>query len=341
MSLEDLSLDDLRRLSERLASIVSAGAQLESAGLEPRFDLTPAHPMRITLGAVMPPATRPDFPTWLMAQPKSTEAAPPSLVPEPVDAPLVRGEAAEGAPISAEPSRSAEVAASPGAVTVEAQAESGGRSEAAPAPAAPVPGSASALAGQWQAPMWTAEEDERLIALVVAGVTKEGLTKAAAISEAAVELGRTNAAAKFRCDTKLKDRLKAALAEAALLQAQTETPAIPEAAKVDLGQGEPAVGGNSSAAVKPNDPLMAHLCGMTEKGGWSLARDLDLMELSCAGLSAADIAREIQMPDAAVKPRFDALTGLHDDEVTGKKARRWSREEVLGALLIMAGRVAA
>lgn len=375
MPLNALTLDDLRKLNDTVTSLVIAGFRLEQGGLAPIFDLTPGQPMRITLQAKMP-ATRAaapcpypesydrgeccggyctmpgvddetevsvvDLPSFL--KPRSTEAAPPAVGAEPVDPLPALGEVAGGGPVSAEPSRSAEaVAETPRAeAKVEAKAESGGGEElAAPeAPAAPAPGSASAMAATWQAPMWTPEEDARLIDLVVKGMTEHGLSRNRAMMEAARELGRAAEGVKFRCYNKLKARIDAALTEAARRQAQTETPAA-EARPVPEAEGDAAAVESTTAAVQDDDALTAHLRGMTDKGGWSLRRDLDLMDFSCQGWPAADIAREINMPDAAIKPRFDALTGLHDDEATGKKARRWTREEVLGALLVMAGKAEA
>lgn len=349
VSLNDLTLDDLRKLSDLLTSIAVAGFRLEQDGLTPRFDLTPGMPIRITLGAVMPVATRPEFGDWLKSQrpiddsgmmdaiiPLTPEAARPEPAPVPEEAPTVDAPGPPvGAAISAEPSDDADVSRHlPHVATAsEAKAESGGGAVMAAAmpSAAPVPGSASALAAVSGQKMWTAEEDQQLIGFVVSGVQKEGLSKAAAIREAAIEIGRTTAATQFRYDTKLKERLKAKLDEAATTQAQSETPEIPEAAKVDPGQGDAAVGGQTPAAVQPDD-LAAHLRGMTDKGGWSLQRDTDLMELSIAGWPAGDIALELRMQASAIKPRFDALTGLHDDEATGKKVRRWTREQVLEAL---------
>lgn len=360
MPLNDLTLDDLRKLSDWLVSIAHSGFRLEQDGLAPRFDLTPGMPIRVTLGAVMPPATRPDFGAWLAQQathptesaaedlpsflkPRPMEAAPPAVGAEPVDPPPALGEVAGGGPISAEPSRSAEVAVSPGATKAEAQAESGGGQAVAAAepPAAPVPGSASALAaqaGQW-AGAWTEAQDDTLIE-AIATAQIYGTPKVDAITTAAIALGRSFKAVEQR-SYRIGGKIKAEVARRAMQQAQNEAPEIPAAQPSPSADGDSAVGGHSPAAVQNGDPLIAHLRGLTNKGGWSLARDLELLELSCNGWPAADIAREIQMPDAAVKPRFDALTGLHDDEVTGKKARRWTREEVLGALLIMAGKAAA
>lgn len=339
--LSDLSLDDLRGLNDRLTGLVTAGFRLEQGGLAPRFDLTPGMPIRITLGAVMPSVDRPSFGEWVAAQPHSTEAASQPAdaqadaaadlrQPEPVDAPLALGEVAEGAPVSAEQS------------APQGAAESGGGQAVAAAhpPAAPAPGSASAMAaqaGQW-AGAWTDAQDAVVVdAMATAQIA--GTPKADALHLVASKLGRSFKAVEQRA-YRIGGKIRAEAVRRATVQAQTETPEIP-AATPSLGQGDAAVGGHSPAAVQSADPLTTHLRGMTDKGGWSLARDLELMELSCEGWQPNEIALQLTMQANAIKPRFDALTGLHDDPVTGKKARRWTREEVLGALLVMAGKVAA
>lgn len=118
--------------------------------------------------------------------------------------------------------------------------------------AAPVPGSASALASSTLGGMWTEEEEERLIGLVVAGMTHAALPKTEAIRGAALQLDRGFEGTKSRCYGKLKVRLDAAISAAAMAQAQTE---IPEAATVDPGQGGAAAGGDEQAAVQPPEPL--------------------------------------------------------------------------------------
>lgn len=138
----------------------------------------------------------------------------------------------------------------------EAEAESGGGAVMAAAipPAAPAPGSASALAesGGWAKVLWTEAEDDRLVALIVGMVTTQGLTKSAALPLAAAELGRPVAGTEFRANRKLKDRINLAIQAAALRQAQTETPEIPEAAAGAPGQGDAAAVGGTPAAVQPS-----------------------------------------------------------------------------------------
>jgi hypothetical protein len=257
----------------------------------------------------------------------------------------------------------------------EAQADSGGGVAVAAADSAPA---ATHERTFTRGPDWTAEEDERLIERVVRGVGR-GATKKAAMISAAHELGRPEAATQFRCHHKLKARIDAALTAAAMHQAQTETPEIPggpaPANATDgptASAGNTAVGGHSPAAVQddvqaamdaiddqvqvagqlaaianeiksplpmPNDPITAYLIGLTDKGGWTVERDLELMELSIAGWQPNEIALQLQMQANAVKPRFDTLTGLHED-TTGKKVRRFTREDVFAALTRLAGKAA-
>jgi hypothetical protein len=192
-----------------------------------------------------------------------------------------------------------------------------------------VPGSASALAAstlQW-AGAWTEEEDVNLID-VLASAQVAGTPKADALRDLGAKLGRTARAVEQRA-YRIAGKIKAEVARRAMSEAQTETPAAPGAAP---GQRETEIAVEADRA----DDLTAHIRGMTDQGGWSLQRDTDLMELSIAGWPAGDIALEIDMPASAIRPRFDALTGLHDDEATGKKLRRWTREQVLEALEAMA-----
>lgn len=249
--LNDLDLADLRRLAQCLADLATAGDALQRCGFGPRFDLTPGAPMRITTTAVMPAALNPDLIKLV-----STEAAPISVpVPAPVEPPPALGEGTGGDPVSAEPSRTDDDGDPPQvAASSEAKAESGGGPVMAAAMplAAPVPGSASALASSTLGGMWTEEEEERLIGLVVAGMTHAALPKTEAIRGAALQLDRGFEGTKSRCYGKLKVRLDAAISAAAMAQAQTE---IPEAATVDPGQGGAAAGGDDQAAVQPPELL--------------------------------------------------------------------------------------
>lgn len=377
MPLNDLSLEQLTKLADDLKSLAKVGQSL--APLNPIFDLTPGQPTRITLDPVMPDvaksspvqeflANRGEYLARKQAerfiQPPSIEAAQPEPAPEPVDAPSTAGEGVEGAPISAEPSRSDDDPAPPPAgaeatppplveaASDEGKAESGGGSEvAAPAPAAPVPGSASALAASAAkyAP-WTDDEDHRLVALVVSGVVGLGLTKTAAINAAAREMGRPETGTVWRCKNKLATRLDSAIAEAVAAKADAEallTPS-PEAARQDAPQpqadvqgesAEPPVGDAPALVPEPGagapthvaNPILAHIMTLPTKGGWTLERDLELMELSIQGWQPNEIALQLQIQASLIRPRFDLLTGLYED-ANDKKVRRFRREDVFEAL---------
>ena len=380
MPLNDLSLDELCCLSDAIQGLRSAGETLVSHGLTPRFYLNPGWSMGIWTDARMPvdvaeamagPWSDPAFP--------STEAAQPEPAPEPEETPpAVEGQAGgtlsydqedeidERAFSSAAPSRPEGAIPAP----TGAEADSGGGQ----AVAAAEPPAAQAAAGTHQrgfqaGPSWTAEEDDRLIAILV-NLVRLGETKKAAIAIAARDLGRPEAGTAFRCHHKLKPRIDAALTAAAMHQAQTE-PAAPEipaspALAVMAEDGPTASDGDAAGEVrslpaappiederaeaapvkawhKPEhiaDPVTAHLMALTDKGGWTVERDHELMELSIAGWHPNEIGLQLQMQANAIKPRFDALTGQYEDPETGKKVRRFTREDVYAALSRLAGKAA-
>lgn len=319
-------------------------APTEAAPPEPALDPVdaPLVPGEVTEGA----------PISADAQSSSDDAAaPPPTAPEASPPPLAK-------------------AASP-----EGEAESGGGQVVAAAepPAAPVPGSASALAAStlnsFGQSAWTEAEDTRLVALVVAGIVGLGLTKTAAMRAAAEELARPEAGTAFRCHTKLKARLADALAAAQAAKAEAEEllavqrdieradrPAFIVAhgseatlpPDLDARSREAAIAHGNLYPAEPvldrpasfiADPVTAWLMGLTDKGGWTLDRDLELMELSIAGWAPNEIALQLQMQANAIKPRFDTLTGLYQDD-DGKKARRFTREDVYAALQRLAGKAA-
>ncbi len=401
MPLNDLTLEELENLATHLADLAHAGGILTAVQLHPRFHLTPGEPMRITLGKEMPALSAPTPVKTFLAHhaddlgrqlaeyltTPSIEAAPDltqsgdvgARPPEPLDAPSITGEGIEGAPISADAcSRSDDVASPPPEASPpppgepaipqadtsdEGKAESGGGTvmAAAQPPAVPIPGSASALAASSDRTLWTPEEDDRLVALIVEMVTVQGLTKSAALPLAATELGRPVPGTEFRANRKLKDRINGAIFAAATRQAQTETPeardrlseAVADRPAFVVAQGteatlppdidarsrEVAINHGNHPASFTADPVTTHLMALTDKGGWTLDRDLELMELSIAGWHQNEIALQLQMQANAIRPRFDTLTGLHED-ASGKKVRRFTREDVCAALTRLAGKAA-
>lgn len=152
------------------------------------------------------------------------------------------------------------------------------------------------------APRWTEEEDERAIAMRVAG---------AKIADIAAALGRTVNATTFRLYNVLKPRLAAAL------DACSVEP--PPAAAFEPPPGEPAGEPRPEPAVPD---LEAHLDARPMAGGWTDARDAELLRLAWLGWGIDDIAVELAIDRSAIKNRFAALT---DD-------RRFARDDVRAAL---------
>lgn len=297
-------------------------------------------------------------------QTPSTEAAPtPTRAPEPVDPPPAAEGPVGGDPIASAPEQSvtgqpetippaASPQNDPEPVARAAEASGGGTgySSGSTPPAA----THQASFGQT---MWSEEEDHLLVSLVVAGVVGLGLTKTAAIGAAARELGRPEAGTAFRAHHKLKDRLAAATAEA--VKAKEEAKALltqfppgarqdapPPQAEVQGKSAEPSKGDAPAPVPDPGagapvkawnnpehvaDPIAAHIMTLPTKGGWTLERDLELMELSIEGWQPNEIALQLKIQSSLIKPRFDLLTGLYED-ADGKKVRRFKREDVLAAL---------
>ena len=405
MPLNDLSLEDLSALQKTVSVLVLMGRGLEESGLlAPRFDLTPGEAVTITTSFRMPaiesrkvkiewrqyepaPIDEEELPTSIKAvlsendndlppaepgatfrldEPPSTEAAPPEPALVPVEPPAATD--AGGTP-SAAPGRPGEAASPPPEVADPGGvADSGGGQQVMAVATPPAATHERAFSGVTP---WTPEEDARLIALVVSGVTRLGLTKGSAIKSAAHELGRPERGTIFRCHHKLKDRLNAAIGAAFADRdppwdepEPTPIPVGPALATTTDGttasDGDAAAGGHSPAAVQDDDnpyglnvdklrrarallqqadairqheanDLTAHLMALPDKNGWTLQRDLELMELSIEGWQPQHIALQLGVQDNQIKPRFDALTGLHQDE-NGKKVRRFTREIVVEAL---------
>ena len=302
----------------------------------------------------------------------STEAAQPEPALEPVDAPLAAGDSAGGAPISADAhSRSDDVASPPpeasppppgepaipqADTSIEGTAESGGGAVMAATPPA------ATHQEKLLPATWSEDEDTRLVAGIVAAMVGQGLIKSAAIRAMAAQLGRPEQGTAFRVHHKLKARLDDALAAAQTAKAEAEALLAKSPATEPTGtaQWDAAVGGDTPAAVQDEpdldarsreaatahgngpasftaDPVTAHLMALTDKGGWTVERDHELMELSIAGWHPNEIALQLQMQASAIKPRFDALTGQYTDD-SGKKARRFTREDVYAALTRLAGK---
>lgn len=206
---------------------------------------------------------------------------------------------------------------------------------------------------------WSAEEDDKLVALVARYIL-QGQPKGQAISVAAHELGRPFEGTGFRIRSKLADRLTAEIdrlradALADLIQTHQSDPAPQPVAEEAAGNNvsltpaadqpadahppvptsadDPADGAAVSPAPSATlSPIEAHLHGLPRKGGWTMERDHELLELICAGWAMPEISAEMAIQAGDVKARFDLLSGLHRN-AEDKMVRRWTRDELLAAL---------
>lgn len=362
MSLNNLTLNQLRELALTLGNLEIAGSTLGASGLEPVFDLTPGQQAVMRLPYQMPsvdgliigkgmrdwisgavagkyddlPLRKPNFGTG--QKPSTNTALDPAEavpvdsapvphptgahieIPEPSPAPSRTDDAGGHSPLPVEP-LAADV------ITGEAGDGGAGKqhpvtpsiaepiAEVTPAVAAEAekPGILAATPASLRPAQWTAEEDAQIVADVVENI-KSGLSKNAAIAKAAEKLGRPYEGTRFRLNTKLAGALDVALARAAQAQAKAPTP-------------KPATTPNAAAL----DALEFHLAHLTRTDGWTMARDIELLELTINGWDIPSIAMEMQVDSREIKARFDLLTGLYTD-AQDKKARRFKREDVLAAL---------
>lgn len=354
MSLQNLTLEQLNEMADVVATLCRVGNDLVASGITPTFDLSPGQAVAIRLDAVMPQAASQHDDT------PSPEAAQPEPAPAPEETPLAAGDTAGGAPIPSATEQSApglpetatpaasEPQDDPHPVALVAEGSGGGVAygSGSTPPAAPAATPAPATHQDKLLPAtWTDAEDARLIEIVVTRV-RIGETKKAAIAKAASELGRPEAGTAFRAHHKLKARIDAALTAAAMEQAATE-PLEDKPFPVQegaAGEGATPPAAQTLAPVSfAADEVTSHLMALPEKGvfggGWTVERDHELMELSIAGWQPNEIAVQLQVQTNAIKPRFDALTGLYED-ATGKKIRRFTREAVFAALSRLAGKAA-
>lgn len=352
MPLNDLSLEELIEMADVAATLCRVGNDLVANGITPTFDLSPGQAVAIRLDAVMPDAPAQKI-EWRLANyahdnTPSPEDAQPEPAPAPEETPLAAGDTASGAPIPSTTEQSAaglpeptppaasEPQDDPQPVAAVAEGSGGGAAYGSGS----IP-PAAAHQDKLLPAIWTDAEDARLIEIVVTRI-RIGETKKAAIAMAASELGRPEAGTAFRAHHKLKARIDAALTAAAMEQAATE-PLEDNPFPVQEGAaGE----GTTPSAAQPlapvsfaADEVTSHLMALPDKGGWTVERDHELMELSIAGWQPNEIALQLQVQANLVKPRFDALTGLYEDP-TGKKIRRFTREAVFAALSRLAGKAA-
>lgn len=82
----------------------------------------------------------------------------------------------------------------------------------------------------------------------------------------------------------------------------------------------------------PKDPLTAHLLEHIGLGGWTLAQDIELLELLELEWTVNEIALETRMLAADVKKRFELLTD--------KRGAKYPRDMVLARLKMLSGKAA-
>lgn len=78
-------------------------------------------------------------------------------------------------------------------------------------------------------------------------------------------------------------------------------------------------------------PLQIYIANRPVKGGWTLARDIDLLQHDANGWGFQEIAADLKVKPAELRDRLDTLTD----------SRRFARSEVLAELQRLAGASAA
>lgn len=227
-----------------------------------------------------------------------------------------------------------------------------------PAAAAPVagnaaPSGASSLPGL--SDLWTDVEEGGLIDVTVRQML-DGAPKSRAIAFAATEIGRSEKSASSRLYNKLKARFADALADATAKKLHTAkgeqtgiragAPAEPAAGEGVAAPASPAAPQAAAPRAAPHaaqnidNPLRAHLSGLPTKGGWTRARDLELLDLSVAGWQVPEIAMEMAISSADIKARFALLLGTYRD--ANDKEQRWfKRDDVQAGLKALAAKADA
>jgi|GEM_PF-7038321 len=322
--LNDLDLDQLIAFRTALQTLENAGVGAKMMGLRPRFYAMPGELLAMTLDFAVPDidATIADL----------FENAPP---PPPAEFSQARSELVDRAVAAFAEADASELfedqpAPVPQPDIAAAFVDAAPDQEAGGCP----PGSASAMANA-HAQLWSLAEDQ-LAVEVVAAALHSGQTQSVGIRNVQVELGRTFEAVRFRVKSKLLERIDREVLRLRNAEALAET-----AANVQLADALTA----ATVAPDPHlpeppadaDPLTAHLLSLPRKDGWTVQRDLDLALLSVEnGWGSQDIAVDLGLDTRAVQQRWDALTGLFRDAVTGKQARRFSGRDVLTRLQTLA-----
>lgn len=323
-TLNFLKLAELNDLHRKLTALLNAGLSLERAGWPVRFDLTPGADIRLVFSMPMPacpeaPAMAQTDPTGAQMPEDAAEAAPGDLADTAGGKP---SDIMPVAPIEVDPALAPEV-------LEMALPLPGGENDGAKLPPPPEPAKTAAGGGHAVPPPggetttnrkalpWAKAEDDLAIQMVAEGYS------AAAI---AAKLGRPIEGTRFRLYTKLKTRAQKVKTPAALAE-----PVAPSSAPRQFVPAAPIATTKSKPNSKPTplprdaSPLDHHMAKISRKGGWTIEQDLDVMHLANLGWQVAEIALELQLDGAAVKDRFDLLTGFDK----GSKRRAFGRPSVL------------
>jgi hypothetical protein len=344
MPLNRLSLQAMARLADDIDAVRAAMAILEDRGLVALADLTPGRHMAITLVREMPEIAHQIDPLpadMTIAQRNfeamygvrghiqadfRAEAAPvPLQDPDPDKyaraAGLVDNEgievAPEATPITAEAPPAGDTGES--AATPEPAVTGAGEAEADAADPAPQP--------VWPA-RWTEDETARLIEIMADRMERRGDGMRPAAEIAAEILGRPVEGTLYKARS-IVERIEAARR---LLVAQVLDRLAPAGASTEPGgENQPVPEGLPEAApeampgadaLTPTGELHRHLAKVKRDKLWTIERDHDLMHFSRLGWPAGDIALEIKVPVAEIKPRFAVLTA----------SRKFKVVDVLAAL---------
>ncbi len=348
-TLDRLSLQDLDDLLVSLDALKRAGDVVVELGMVPVFCAMPGQPIAMTLDEVMPPIDQ-QLGIDLSSQPDETATY---IVTGAADGPLTFTEITDPAPGPAVEAAAVDPAQDSGGGDVQIPAAAtlvetiempeplaAGAEYEGMAAAQPDTGAAATAVARPAA--WTPEEDEKLVSLVALGIVG-GKVKQQAVVTAAHELGRPFEGTRFRLHTKLADRLTAKIeslrtdAVSRLIDTHQPDPQppVPTVPAVEPASGAPSSPAPDApvdmAAQADPSPIEAHLLGLPRKGGWTMERDHELLELICAGWAMPEISAEMSIPAGDLKARFDLLSGLHRN-ADDKLVRRWSRDELLAAL---------
>jgi hypothetical protein len=223
----------------------------------------------------------------------------------------------------------------------EPGATGGGGAQAAPAPAATP---SATHENHFCGPLWTVDEDQKLVQIVVQTVVIDGESKAEAYRRAHAALSRPLTAINFRARNKLKDRIATAL-QATSKVAQDEVPetlspipagppapaeppgkaegegpenarpvAAPEqVAEQDLPTRAPVAGGDLTNLSHAQKLVLAHLRALGNKPPFDPATDLALVEALATGAKTPEVAADLGLDTQAVIARFAALTASQRD----------------------------